>query len=199
VGVSLAIKQRLEELGLGQRDLAAAAKVTESYVAQLLTGKKLPPEPGRTDIYDKIGKFLKLPAGKLSKLADQQRRDVLKRNLDQPPKPLLKALRELVLQKCVPAKEKQILAIFEKQPFGELERLVTQKLLDVVKTVAKGELESETWLRSVARLGGRSYGSMRVSILEFLDTDIFSVSSENCLSFMDPFVESWDIDLWKLS
>ena len=197
--VCLAIKQRLEELGLEQRDLATAAKVTESYISQLLTGKKLPPEPGRTDIYEKIGKFLKLPSGKLSKLADQQRRDVLKRNLDEPPKPLLKELRELVLRKCVPAKEKQIRVIFEKQPFGELERLVTQKLLDVVKTVAKSELESETWLRSVARLGGRSYESMRVSILEFLDTEIFSVSSENCVSFLDPLVESWDIDLATFS
>jgi len=36
--------------------------------------------------------------------------------------------------------EKQIRVIFEKQPFGELERLVTQKLLDVVKRVAKGRI-----------------------------------------------------------
>jgi transcriptional regulator with XRE-family HTH domain len=199
VNVSLVIKQRLEELGLEQRELAAAAKVTESYISQLLTGKKLPPEPSRTDIYEKIGRFLKLPGGKLSNLADQQRRDVLKRNLDEPPKPLLKQLRELVLRKCAPAQEKQIRAIFEKQPFGELERLVTQKLLDVVKTVAKGELESESWLRSVARLSGRSYESMRVSILEFLDAEIFSVSNENCVSFMDPLIESWDIDLATFS
>src|SRR3984893_1552845 len=195
VDVCLAIKQRLEELGLEQRDLAAAAKVTESYISQLLTGKKLPPEPSRTDIYDKIGRFLKLPSGKLSKLADHQRRDVLKRNLDVPPKPLLKEVRELVLRKCAPPKEKQIRVIFEKQPFGELERLVTQKLLDVVKTVARGELESETWLQSVARLSGRSYEAMRVSILEFLDTDVFNVSRDNCVSFLDPLIESWDIDL----
>jgi len=39
---------------------------------------------------------------------------------------------------------KQIRAIFEKQPFGELERFVTQKLLDVIKNVAKEELNSET-------------------------------------------------------
>jgi len=92
-------------------------------------------------------------------------------------------------------KERQIRVIFEKQPFGELERLVTQKLLDVVKTVAKTELESETWLRSVARLSGRSYEAMRVSILEFLDTDVFNVSNENCVFFLDPLIESWDIDL----
>ena len=79
--------------------------------------------------------------------------------------------------------------IFEKQPFGELERLVTQKLLDVGKHVAKGELQNEEWLRSVARLSGRSYKQMRVMILEFLDTDVFHVSAENCVSFLDPLIE----------
>jgi len=60
----------------------------------------------------------------------------------------------LILRKCVPGKEKQIRAIFEKQPFGELERLVTQKVLDVVKKIAQDELESEIWLPSAARLSG---------------------------------------------
>ncbi len=193
--VCLVIKQRLEELGLEQRDLAAAAEVTESYISQLLTRKKLPPAPGRTDIYDKMGEFLKLPSGKLAKLAEHQRKEELKRNLGGPPTPLFKEVRELILRKCAPAKEKQIRAIFEKQPFGELERLVTQKLLDVVKRVAKDELESETWLHSVARLSGRSYEAMRVSILEFLETDVFNVSVEDCVSFLDPLVESWDINL----
>jgi hypothetical protein len=36
---------------------------------------------------------------------------------------------------------------------------------------------------------------MRVAILEFLDTEIFDVSIENCVSFLDPLIESWDIDL----
>ena len=101
----------------------------------------------------------------------------------------------MILRKCAPDKEKQIRAIFEKQPFGELERLVTQKLLGVVKRVAKEELESENWLHLVARLSGRSYEQMRVIILEFLDTDVFNVSVENCVSFLDPLIESWDIDL----
>jgi transcriptional regulator with XRE-family HTH domain len=193
--VCLVIKQRLEELGLEQRDLAAAAAVTESYISQLLTRKKLPPEPGRTDIYDKMEKFLKLPGGRLAKLADHERKEVWKRNLEDPPKPLFKEVRELILRKCAPAKEKQIRVIFEKQPFGELERLVTQKLLDVVQRVARDELESETWLHSMARLSGRTCEAMRVSILEFLETDVFNVSAENCVSFLDPLIESWDIDL----
>jgi hypothetical protein len=67
--------------------------------------------------------------------------------------------------------------------------------LDVVKKVARQELESENWLRLVARLSHRSYEEMRVGILEFLDTDIFNVSIENCVSFLDPLIEFWDIDL----
>src|SRR6266478_3293668 len=195
VDLCLVIKRRLEKLGLEQRDLAAATEVTESYISQLLTRKKLPPAPGRTDIYDKMGKFLKLPSGKLSKLAEHQRKEELKRNLADPPKPLFKEVRELILRKCVPAKEKQIRVIFEKQPFGELERLVTQKLLDVIKKVAKEELNNENWLRLVTRLAGQSYEQMRVTLLEFLDTDVFSLSHENCVSFLDPLIETWDVDL----
>jgi transcriptional regulator with XRE-family HTH domain len=195
VEVRLLIRQRLEELGLEQKDLAAAAEVTESYISQLLARKKMPPAPDRTDIYDKMSRLLKLPPGKLSKLAELQRRDELKKSLSDPPAPLFKEVRELILHKCSPPREGQIRAIFEKQPFGELERLVTQKLLDVVKRVAKEELENENWLHLVARLSGRSYEDMRVILLEFLDTDIFNVSVENCISFLDPLIESWDIDL----
>ncbi len=193
--VCLVIKERLEQLGLEQKDLAAAADVTESYVSQLLTRKKSPPAPDRTDIYEKMGKFLKLSSGRLAKLAELQRKEELKRNFEDPPAPLFHEVRELVLRKCTPEKQQQIRTIFEKQAFGELERLVTQKLLDVIKRVAREELKSEKWLRSVAQLSGRSYKRMRVVILEFLDTDIFHVSLENCVSFLDPLIESWDIDL----
>jgi transcriptional regulator with XRE-family HTH domain len=193
--VPLVIRHRLQELRLEQRDLAAAAEVTESYISQLLTRKKAPPAPDRTDIYRKMETFLKLPSGQLSKLAEAQRKEELKKRLGGPPAPLFKEVRELILRKCVPHKQEQVRAIFEKQPFGELERLVTQKLLDVVKSVAKKELENENWLRLVARLSGRSYEQTRVIILEFLDTDVFNVSVENCVSFLDPLIESWDIDL----
>jgi len=182
-------------LGLEQKDLATAAEVTESYVSQLLARKKLPPAPDRTDIYEKMAKFLKLPSDRLSKLAELQRREELKRDLAGPPTPMFGEIRELILRKCTPDKAKQVRAIFEKQPFGELERLVTQKLLDVVKKVAKEELNSENWLHLVARLAGRSYEQMRVTLLEFLDTDVFRLSPENCVSFLDPLIESWDVDL----
>ena len=193
--VCLVIKERLEQLGLEQKDLAAAAEVTESYISQLLTRKKLPPAPDRTDIYEKMGRFLKLSSSRLEKLAELQRKEALKRDFEDPPAPLFQEVRELVLRKCAPEKQQQIRAIFEKQPLGELERLVTQTLLDVIKRVANEELQNEEWLRSVARHSGRSYKQTRVTILEFLDTDVFHLSAANCVSFLDPLIDAWDIDL----
>lgn len=193
--VPLVIRRRLEELGLEQKDLARAARVTESYISQLLTRKRSPPAPDRSDIYDRIERFLKLPGGELAKLADVQRKEELKKDLGDEPVPLFREVRELILRKCRPENVTHIRAIFEKQPFGELERLVTQTLLEVVKHVARDELENEHWLRTVARLSGRSFEEMRVSVLEFLDTDILHVSRENCIAFLDPLIESWDVDL----
>lgn len=193
--VCLVIKRRLAELELEQRDLAAAAGVTESYISQLLTRKKLPPVSGRTDIYDRIEKFLKFSTGKLAKLADHQRKEELKRNLLDPPIPLFEDVRKLLLHKGPPDKVKQIRTIFEKQPFGELERLVAQKLLDVAKKVAKDQSANEPWLQSAARISGQSYAATRVSILKFREIDVFNVSIGNCLSLLDLLVESWTIDL----
>jgi transcriptional regulator with XRE-family HTH domain len=97
--VSSLIKARLQELGFEQKELAAAAEVTESYVSQLLTRKKLSPAPDRTDIYEKMGKFLRLPNGELAKLARAQRMEKLKRGFEEAPAPLLKDVRELILRK----------------------------------------------------------------------------------------------------
>jgi transcriptional regulator with XRE-family HTH domain len=195
VDVSLLIRQRLTELGLEQKDLAAAAQVTESYISQLLARKKAPPAPGRTDIYEKLGRALKLPPGELSRLAELQRQEELRKRVAEVPRPLFKECRELILRKCDSARQNEVGRIFEKAPFGELERLVTQKILDVAQGVAKDELQSEEWLRLMAQLSDRSYEQVRVSILEFLDTDVFNISVENCLSFLEPIIDSWDIDL----
>ena len=193
--LSQAIKKRLQELGLEQKDLAAAAEVTTSYISQLLNRRKLPPAPDRTDIYEKMDKFLKIPQGELARLAHAQRLEEYQRGLEKPEIALLKETRALILRKCAPGSRRQIRSIFEKQPFGELEQLVTQKLLDVASQVTRSELDNEDWLREVALLCNKSYQQMRVIMLEFLDTNIFNVSNEDCISFLDPLIASWDIDL----
>ena len=180
--VSLLIRHRLKDLGLEQKDLAAATQVTESYISQLLTRKKAPPDPGRTDIYGRIGEFLQLPPGELLKLADVQRREELKKKVVAAPRPLLKDCRELILRKCEPGKRREIRRIFEKEPFGELERLVTQKFLDVCQRIVREELRN-------------GYEQMRAGIVQFLDTDVINISLEHCVTFLDPMIGSWDIDL----
>jgi hypothetical protein len=67
--------------------------------------------------------------------------------------------------------------------------------MDVVKTLAKSELERENWLRIVARESNRSYRQMRVAVLEFLDADVFNITPESCIAFLEPLIVSWDIDL----
>jgi transcriptional regulator with XRE-family HTH domain len=193
--VSLVISRRLEELGLDQRGLARAAEVTESYISQLLSRKRAPPAANRTDIYEKMSRFLKLPRGELARLAELQRREQLKRVIGDEPAPLFEGVRALILRKCERSKATAVGAIFETAPFGELERLVTQKLLEVAKAVATRELGNEAWLRAVTRNTGRKYRQMRVLVLEFLDTTAFQVSLENYVWFLDPLVEAWDIDL----
>ncbi len=153
--VSLSIPRRLVELGL------------------------TPPAPGRTDIYDKIGFVLGLAAGELAKLAEAQRQLELKKvSRRQPPSPLFEHCRDLILRKCQPAAVAEVRRIFEKEPFGEFERLVTQKILDAAQKVAAEELRSEEWLRSMAQLSSRSFEQMRVEVLEFLDTDVFQISMD---------------------
>jgi transcriptional regulator with XRE-family HTH domain len=193
--VRLVIKHRLEELGLDQRELAVAAGVTESYISQLLTRKKAPPSTDRTGLYERMNAFLRLPKGRLSAMVEAQRREELKKTLADPPAPLFKEVRELVIRKCKHEKQAQVREIFEKQAFGELERLVTQKLLDVTKRIAKDELKNASWLRSVAKMRDRSYEEMRAIILQFLDTSVFNLSPDHCSAFLDPLIDSWDIDL----
>ena len=193
--VCLVIQQRLKELGLEQRDLALAAQVTESYISQLLTRKKAPPAANRTDIYERMNAFLRLPKGHLAAMVEAQRQEEWKRKLADPLKPLYQEVREVVIQKCRRERQKQMRGVFEKQVFGELERLVTQKLLDVTKRIAREELENQHWLRSVAKLRNQSYEEARTIILDFLDTDVFNISIAHCTTFLIPMIESWDIDM----
>ncbi len=197
--VSELIKQRLKELGLEQKDLAAAAEVTESYISQLLARKKAPPAPGRTEIYEKIGKVLQLPSGEITKLADLQRKEELRKKIADPPRPLFKECRELVLRKCNPAKQNEICRIFEKDPFGELERLVTQQLLAVTQKIASEKIQSDDWLPMMTELCGGSHEETRAAVLEFMDTDSLHVSGGNRIFFLDSLIDSWDMDLKAFS
>ncbi len=188
------VKSRLKALGHEQKDLAQAARVTESYISQLLSRRKPPPGRSRTDIYGKMEAFLGLEDGELGRLAETERAEEVRRRFGQAPQALFQEFRDLLLGKCVPGKRDEVRAVFEQQPFGTLEQLVARKMLETVQQIARKELDSDNGMRLAARVGGRSDQEMRVIVLEFLDTDVSDVSRESCVSFLDPIVESWQID-----
>ncbi len=188
------VRQRLEELRLGQRDLANASQVTESYISQLLGRKKLPPLPNRTDIYEKMSGLLGLPREELARLAALQHRHALDRTWRVPSLARFGPMRELILGKCHRSRQKAIRTIFEKDPFGELERLVTRTLIESIRDEARAHARDEKWLRALASTAGQSYRRMRVQLIDLLDSDP-AASIGDFTPFIDPLIQSWDFDL----
>src|SRR5690349_16703005 len=138
------IRRRLEELGLGQRDLASACEVTESYISQLLSGKKSPPLPNRTDIYDKMSRVLRLPREELARLAALQHHEALDRVWKETPPARFGPMRDLILRKCRPPRQARMRAIFGQEPFGEMERLITRTLIQAIRDEARQHARDET-------------------------------------------------------
>jgi transcriptional regulator with XRE-family HTH domain len=189
----LFVRQRLDELALGQRDLASAADVTESYISQLMSRRKLPPVPNRTDIYDKMSGLLGVPREELARLAALQHHEALDRTWRPEPEPLFGSMRELVLGKCRPSTQAEMRAIFEREPFGTLERLITRTLIESIQDEARENALDEKWLRSISEGSGRSYRKMRVRLIELLDSDS-STSAGDFSDFIEPLVRSWELD-----
>ena len=189
----LFVRQRLDALALGQRDLASAADVTESYISQLMSRRKLPPVPNRTDIYDKMSGLLGVPREELARLAALQHHEALDRTWRPEPEPLFGSMRELILGKCRPSTQAEVRAIFEREPFGTLERMITRTLIESIRDEARENALDEKWLRSIAEGSGRSYRKMRVRLIELLDSDP-STPAGDFSDFIEPLVRSWELD-----
>jgi len=86
-------------------------------------------------------------------------------------------------------------------------RLPSGELAKLAELQRKEQLKRELGDEPTALLGGVRELILRkcapdkaaeiraIFELEFLDTDIFRVSAENCVSFLEPLIESWDVDL----
>src|SRR5581483_8874739 len=191
---AFAVRQRLEELGIGQRELADAAEVTESYISQLLRRKKRPPLPNRTDLYEKMSRILGLPRAELARLAALEHHEAVDEKWHEPSTARFGPMRELILGKCRPARLQQMRSIFEKQPFGELERIVTRALIALVRDEVRTHAHDEGWIRGIARRGGDSYRQMRVGRIDLLDSSPAAAFGDFSL-FLDPLIAWWDFDL----
>jgi len=188
------VRQRLDELGLGQRELANAAEVTESYISQLLRRKKLPPLPNRTDLYEKMSRALDLPRLELARLAALEHHEAIDDKWKEPPPARFGPMRDLILHKCRPARLRQMRAIFDKQPFGEVEQIITRTLINIVRDEARTHARDESWLRTIARTGRDTYRQMRVRRIDLLDSDPRASLGDFSL-FLDPLIDWWDFDV----
>jgi transcriptional regulator with XRE-family HTH domain len=188
------VRQRLEQLGLGQRELADAVEVTESYISQLMGRKKLPPLPNRTDLYDKMSKALGLPREELARLAATEHHRALAEKWKETPPARFGPMRELILRKCRPARLRQMRAIFEKEPFGEIEKAITRLLITAVRDEARTHARDEGWLRGIAKRGRDTYRQMRVRMIDLLESDPRNSLGDYSL-FLDPLLERWDFDV----
>ena len=72
--------------------------------------------------------------------------------------------------------------------------LSAQALLYVAKRVAKRELQDSQWIHRVARITRQTYEDARVLVLNFLDRDVFHISNEKCMIFLESLVRRWDIE-----
>ena len=195
MSITIMIKKRLDELGLEQRDLALAAQVTESYISQLLNHRRVLPAPERTDIYEKMDAVLKLPPGRLASMVTHERREELLRNIGDETLPLYPEARTHILLKCRPSRKRAVQAIFDKRAFGELERLITQTMVDILKPMVHADSEDEDRLRTALTSPEEYRVDLANQALEFLDADILHLPQKAFSDFLDLFIDSWDFDL----
>src|SRR4051794_24299297 len=142
-----------------------------------------------------MSRFLRLPEDELSQLANLQRRERLKKILAEQLTPLHAQCRDLILAKCAAGRRREVRVIFERESFGELERLVMQTFLDIAKTITRDHLSDEERLKLMAQLAGQTSDDVRQQCRKFVEGDAFQVSEEICAAFLGPLIESWDIDL----
>src|SRR6266566_353492 len=73
VKVGQLLRRRLRELKRTPRELAEAIQVSEDYMADLVSGRRRPPAPGRSDLYAPMTKFLRLHRNDLPTCARAER------------------------------------------------------------------------------------------------------------------------------
>ena len=73
VKVGELVRRRLRELKRTPRELAEAVQVSGIYIADLVAGRRVPPAPGRMDVYAPMTKFLKLHRNDLPTCAKAER------------------------------------------------------------------------------------------------------------------------------
>ena len=182
------LAERLEETKQSSEDLAGAIEVPGRYVKELLAGRRRPPLPARTDVYEKMTRFLKLGRTDLTETATAERAEA---GDDKGPPD--EEVRDQMLELC----EAQTAGKLRRRARNDHAELVDLlgRVLDVAQGSACRTLTDQIPLRIAASRSGESYPEMRLRVLEFLDTSPATLTMDNLVQFIRPLIEVWDVDL----
>ncbi len=184
------LTQRLAKLEQTSQALAEAAEVPTQYIDDLLAGKRPPPFPGRSDLYDRMASFLKIAPVDIAACATFERGDP-SASKPRTPKP---AIRSALLDLCEPKTAKKLEARRAKQGPAELVGFF-QRVLDVVQRTVRRSLADRMGLRLQARHVGKTYEVARLEVLDFLDTTAATLTIAEVSKFILPRIAKWDVDL----
>ncbi len=170
VKVGQLLRRRLRELKRTPRELAEAVQVTEDYMADLVSGRRRPPAPGRSDLYAPMTKFLRLHRNDLPTCARAERAAAVAAGRPDP-----EVCRQ-VLDLCAPERQRVLQRRLARPEGAELERVIVGRLLLVAQGFVNRKLEDEVGLRMAAVREGCTYLEARMRLLEFLDADAASLT-----------------------
>ncbi len=190
VKVGQLVRRRLKELKRTPQELADVLQVSERYIVDLVAGRRQPPPPGRSEVYAKMTRFLRLHRNDLPTCAQAERDGTTRhRHLPDP------RVRAMLLALCEPAKARSLSRRFAHKRYAPLAHLVVERLLEVARGFARRQLEDEVGMRVTASRDGSSFIDVRMRLLEFLDVTPESLTPEDCADFIRLRIASWDIDL----
>lgn len=186
--VSELIRDRLKHTKHSPKELAEAAEVPEEYIERLLAGRRRPPLPSRTDIYDKITRFLELGRNDLAACASAER--AASSQADS--KPDAESW-EMLMGLCDPetARELERRAGRGETELGGL----IERVLGIAQGSVRRTLDDQIGLRIAAAQSGRTYVDLRMRVLEFLDATPGTLTTEDVSNFVRPRISKWDVDL----
>ncbi len=188
VSVSELLRRRLKETERTPEELAEHIELPPEYVKDLLSGKRRPPLPGRTDIYEKMTRFLGLGRTDLASCATAERAETKKANTG-PEAPVRKALLDI----CNPETAKELERRAKKNPEELIDFM--QRVLDVAQAGVRRMLDDPISLRLAATKNGSEFIPMRLRVLEFLDVTIATLTMQDLSNWVLPRISRWDVDL----
>jgi hypothetical protein len=181
------LRERLRETKRTSRELAEAAEVPTEYVDELMSGRRRPPLPSRTDIYDKMSRFLGLGRGDLAECASVERAGMANGSRTNG------GNWKLLLVSCEPATAREL---ERRAKRGEAEALdLVERLLGIAQGSVRRSLDDQIALRVSAAQRGLTYVALRLRVLEFLDATLETLTEADIADFVRPRIERWDVDL----